>query len=257
MFLHVGSWSPKIRNQHFKISNRIQAQGGLLQLFNGQSQMETEVAWSLGQFKKMNTTVGLKMQAGIPPLSQVYNIPFSWKDSANPFIVLSRHNTVFQEDQNLNSENIIGVSYDRGTQKVNLDIISQPVQFQDPFMEMSTKNPEFMKNIGQEIRKEKFSNWVGSEKNSYHVKADFSLKSKQFGYSIGTIKKFINMKTDMKMEMKARSGDLLPSILSVSLSENALMGKETSPITTGISMIYDSSKADSVPDIGLSFNIEL
>ena len=36
----------------------------------------------------------------------------------------------------------------------------------------------------------------------------------QFGYSIGTIKKFINMKTDMKMEMKARSGDLVPSILS-------------------------------------------
>jgi hypothetical protein len=113
MFLHVGNWNHKIKNQHFKISNRIQAQGGLMQLFGGQSQMETEVGWCIGQFKKLNTTIGLKMAAAIPPLSQVYNIPLNWKDSANPFILFSRHNTVFQEDQNLDSENLIGLSYDR------------------------------------------------------------------------------------------------------------------------------------------------
>lgn len=98
---------------------------------------------------------------------------------------------------------------------------------------------------------------MDQKKNSYQVKADFNLKSKQLGYSIGTAKKFIGMKTEVKMELKAKSGDLIPSILSVSLSENSIIGKEASPITTGLSMIYDSSKADSVPEIGLSFNIEL
>ena len=61
-----------------------------------------------------------------------------------------------------------------------MKMTSTPTEFQaDQLMEMSQKNPNFMKNIPKPDRMETFASWVHSEKTQYAVEGNFDLKSKK------------------------------------------------------------------------------
>merc|ERR1719427_2351164 len=134
---------------------------------------------------------------------------------------------------------------------------STPTEFQaDQLMEMSQKNPNFMKNIPKPDRMETFASWVHSEKTQYAVEGNFDLKSKKFDYSVGFNTKYIGRKSEIAAELKARPGELLPSKYSVSMSENMVLGPDVTPLTTTITLGYDARKPESPPEIGLGFSIE-
>ena len=78
MFMYVGNWQPKLRGHHFKgnvyfvqgsthpqcgflieeqrnsifylVKNTVQVQGGLMNLFSGQSALQHEFGYNLGRF---------------------------------------------------------------------------------------------------------------------------------------------------------------------------------------------------------------
>ena len=72
MFMYVGNWQPKFKGHHFKgkqsflfkinqdlelnvllVKNTVQVQGGLLNLFSGQSALQHEFGYNIGRFMSM------------------------------------------------------------------------------------------------------------------------------------------------------------------------------------------------------------
>jgi len=260
MFMYVGNWHPKIKGHHFKVKNTVQVQGGLMNLFSGQSALQHEFGYNLGRFKGLETTVGLSTGTQIPPFRDAWKVPMALLD-ADPYLTFKGHNTIYQEDKSFDCDNLFSLSWQRQRQTVSMKMTSTPTEFHsEQLMAMSTKNSLIcMKNIPKSDRVNYFDSWVESEKSQYSVEGNFDIKSKKFDYSIGFSTKYIGRKSEVTAEIKAPPGELLPSKYSVSVSENMVAGAEAgvTPLTTTISLIYDAKKPESPPEIGLGFNIEL
>jgi len=257
MFMYVGNWQPKLRGHHFKVKNTVQVQGGLMNLFSGQSALQHEFGYNLGRFMNLETTVGLSTGTQIPPFKDAWKVPMALLD-ADPYLTLKSHNTIYQDDKSFDCDNLLSLSWQRQRQTVSFKMTSTPTEFQsEQLMEMSKNSQNFMKNIPKSDRLEYFAPWVNSEKSQYSVEGNFDIKSKKFDYSVGFSTKYIGRKSEVSAELKAPPGELLPSKYSVSVSENMVAGPDPTPLTTTVSLIYDAKKPESPPEIGLGFNIEL
>jgi len=257
MFMYVGNWQPKLRGHHFKVKNTVQVQGGLMNLFSGQSALQHEFGYNLGRFMNLETTVGLSTGTQIPPFKDAWKVSMALLD-ADPYLTMKSHNTIYQDDKSFDCDNLFSLSWQRQRQTVGFKMTSTPTEFHsEQLMEMSKNNQNFMKNIPKSDRLEYFAPWVNSEKTQYSVEGNFDIKSKKFDYSVGFSTKYIGKKSEVTAELKAPPGELLPSKYAVSVSENMVAGADPTPLTTTISLIYDAKKPESPPEIGLGFNIEL
>ena len=105
-------------------------------------------------------------------------------------------------------------------------------------VEMNIKNPNFLKQLPKEARKEAFkwafyeerilsiklsfhflkreliSRLSSKKRNSYRVKGEMDFKSKLFGYSLATSTKWIGFGSEFTAEVKADPGNLVPHKLT-------------------------------------------
>jgi len=262
IFLAINSFSGKIgRNNHFKFKSHLQFPGGLVDgLRSGRSAGEFEFAYCPTMlFKRMDVSFGAKWGAELGlSLDHLKALPLSVLN-ADPFIVMKHNYPPFNEDKGLDSTNIISMQYSRQQQKLSMEVVSCPEAAMEQMVEMNIKNPIFLKQLPKEARKEAFK-WAFYERNSYRVKGEMDFKSKLFGYSLATSTKWIGFGSEFTAEVKADPGNLVPHKLTASLSDKLFIDKETiqaSPLTTDISIGYDTATPERPPRIGINFNLTM
>ena len=179
MFMYVGNWQPKLRGHHFKgniylkvpwttvvrlgpsrtvhtilfsVKNTVQVQGGLMNLFSGQSALQHEFGYNLGRFmskletfcevrnngfrfgnnsriihRNTNTSIQRCLEStngafrfgfitilrSVDPWMRVNKPSYKTKKDADPYLTLKSHNTIYQDDKSFDCDNLFSLSWQR------------------------------------------------------------------------------------------------------------------------------------------------
>jgi len=262
IFMAINSFTGKLgRHHHFKFKSHVQCPGGLIDgLKSGRSAAEFEAAYCPAMlFKRVDVSIGAKWGAELGlTLDHLKALPLSIVN-ADPFIVLKHSYPPFNEDKGLDSTNLVSLQYSRQQQKLTMELVSTPESNMEQMVEMNIKSPNFLKQLPKEARKEQFK-WAFYERNSYKVRGEMDFKSKLFGYSLATNTKWIGFGSEFTCEVKADPGNLVPHKMTATLSDKLFIDKETiqsSPLTTDLSLSYDTATPERPPRFGVNFNLTM
>jgi len=262
VFMAINQFSTKLgRNNHFKFKSQVQCPGGLIDgLRKGQSMGEFELAYcpAMLPLKRFDVSIGAKWGAEIGlTLDHLTRFPLSIL-GADPFIVFKHNYPPLENDKSLDSTNTLAFQYSRQTQKLTMDLISTPTTNMDQMVAMNIKSAGFLQGIPKEARQESFE-WARSERNSYRVKGVMDFKSKMFSYAFASNVKWVERGSEFTFEVKADPGKYWPHKVTAALSENLWIAKQngTTPLTTDISLSYDSATPERPPRMGIGFNLQM
>jgi len=264
MLIRKDYW--RIKKFDFRTQLTMQCAGGPFNLFSGQNQLQADFSTHLKSFQDRDLSVGITGGAQIPACpswlekAKSPSILLPLVLSANPYLIFKSKepSQVFAPKGDINTENYLKILYNRQERKLDFGVYCSTAG--DGSVTQDIKSSEFLNKLGKEM-KTNLSSWTHSERNSYSVTAKYDIASHLLEYSLGMSTKWFNKKTSTKMSLDAKPGEILPSVMKASLSENFIVSTDNNlescaPVNTELSVVYDVNSGKA-PSIGLGFNIEI
>jgi len=262
MLIRKDYW--RLKNLDFRTAFTAQVAGGPFKIFGGQSGVQADFATHLKSFQDRDLSVGISGNAQIPACS-------SWTEmakspsilvplvlGANPYLIFKSKDAGMFAKGDIKTDNYLKLLYDRQQRKLDFGVYCSTSD--GPSTSQDIKSKDYLISLGKQMRSE-LQSWTYSERNSYCVTAKYDIASHMLEYSLGMSTKWFNKRSNAKISLDAKPGDLLPSVLKASLSENLIVSTDNdpesaAPVNTELSVVYDAN-AGKAPSIGLGFNLDI